>query len=170
MSGEGTMIRISTPSDADAISEVLRAAFTPFKDGCTSGAFNAITPTADEIRERYNEGPIWVAAEGDRVIGTVSTVPEPEWLYIRSMAVSSENRGTGVGYQLIAAIENYAVENGFDRLFLYTSLFLTGAERFYEKCGFIRGRDTEPDEWFGTPGWAMEKKISRNTKQNVAGS
>ncbi|MEP7076366.1 MAG: GNAT family N-acetyltransferase [Acidobacteriota bacterium] len=165
-----TIIRISTPNDADAISEVLRAVFTPFKDGCTEGAFNAITPTADEICGRYGEGPIWVASEGIRIIGTVSTVPEPEWLYIRSMAVSPDKRSTGVGYRLIAAVENYAVENGFERLFLYTSLFLTGAERFYERCGFVRGRDTEPDEWFGTPGWAMEKKIGRNTKQNVAGS
>jgi len=170
MGGEETMIRISTPSDADAISEVLRAAFIPFQDGCTSGAFNAITPTGDEIRERYNEGRIWVASDGDGIIGTVSTVPEPEWLYIRSMAVSPESRGAGVGCQLISAVENYAIENGFDRLFLYTSLFLTGAERFYEKCGFVRGRDTEADEWHGTPGWAMEKHISRNTKQNVAGS
>jgi predicted N-acetyltransferase YhbS len=165
-----TIIRVSTPSDAEAISTVLRAAFTPFKDGCTPGAFNAITPNAEEILGRYNEGPIWVAVDDDTVIGTVSTVPEPEWLYIRSMAVSPDRRGTGIGFGLIAAVENYAVENGFDRLFLYTSLFLTGAERFYEKCGFVRGRETEADEWFGTPGWAMEKKISRNTKQNAIGS
>ena len=56
MGDDQAMIRMSTPSDADAISEVLRAAFTPFKDGCTAGAFKAITPPADEIRGRYNEG------------------------------------------------------------------------------------------------------------------
>ena len=170
MDGKGTTIRRSTPSDADAISEVLRAAFTPFKDGCTPGAFKAITPTADEIRERYNEGPIWVALVGDRIIGTVSTIPEPEWLYIRSMAVRPDAQGGGIGYRLLEAVENHGIESGFNRLFLYTSDFLTGALEFYERCGFVRGKATSAEEWHGTPGWEVSKRIGRETKQNAIGS
>jgi putative acetyltransferase len=168
MNGNGIVIRRSTPSDADSISEVLRAAFTPFKDGCTEGAFNAVTPTAAEIRARYTEGPIWVAETAEGVIGAVSTVPEPEWLYLRSMAVCPEAQGSGVGYRLIDAVEKHAIENGFDRLFLYTSDFLTGALQFYERCGFVRGRQTDPEEWHGTPGWAMERSLRNDEKRYVS--
>src|SRR5262249_29589387 len=150
-------IRLSTSEDAEAIAEVLRAAFTPFRDGCTEGSFKAVTPAIEEIVGRYGEGPIWVALNGDKVVGTVSTVPEPDWLYSRSMAVVPELQGSGVGFGLIDTVEQYAVENGFDRLFLYTSDFLKGALQFYERCGFVRGRKTDPEEWFGTPGWAMDK-------------
>ena len=170
MGDDQAMIRMSTPSDADAISEVLRAAFTPFKDGCTAGAFKAITPTADEIRERYNEGPIWVAIRGDQIVGTVSTVPEPEWLYIRSMAVRPGAQGGGIGYRLLDAVEKYGIENGFNRLFLYTSDFLVGALQFYERCGFVRGKATLAEQWHGTPGWEVSKKIGKETKQNAIGS
>lgn len=164
------MIRISAPSDAEAISEVLRAAFTPFKGGCTPGAFKAITPAAEEIRGRYSEGPIWVASVEAKIVGTVSAVPGTEWLYIRSMAVRPEVQGNGVGYRLLDSVERYAVEHGSDHLFLYTSDFLSGALQFYRRCGFIRGKATTPEEWFGTGGWEMHKKLVGNTKQNATGS
>src|SRR5262245_58453649 len=164
------IVRRSTLEDAAEISEILRAAFTPLRDGCTEGAFKAITPTADEIRERYNEGPIWVATAADRIVGTVSTVPEPEWLYIRSMAVRPDAQGGGIGYQLLGAVETWGNENNFDRLFLYTSDFLTGALQFYERFGFVRGNATSAEEWHGTPGWEMIKEIGRDTKQNAIGS
>jgi len=170
MDGTGTIIRRSTRDDAEGIEGVLRAAFTPFQAGCTEGAFNAITPTAEEIHGRYSEGPIWVASVGDRIVGTVSTVPEPEWLYIRSMAVRPNAQGGGIGYRLLEAVEKYGIENGFDRLFLYTSDFLTGALEFYRRCGFVRGKATFAEEWHGTPGWEVSKKIGKETKQNAIGS
>ena len=170
MDVNGTTVRRSTEGDAEGIEGVLRAAFTPFQAGCTEGAFKAITPTAEEIRGRYAEGPIWVAITDGQIIGTVSTVPEPEWLYIRSMAVDPGAQGSRIGYRLLEAVEAYGIENGFDRLFLYTSHFLTGARKFYERCGFVKGRDTDPEEWHGTPGWGMDRKIGRNTKQNAIGS
>jgi GNAT superfamily N-acetyltransferase len=86
------------------------------------------------------------------------------------MAVCPEAQGSGVGYRLIDAVEKHAIENGFERLFLYTSDFLIGALQFYERCGFIRGRQTDPEEWHGTTGWEVSKKIGKETKQNAIGS
>ena len=103
-------------------------------------------------------------------MGTVSVVPEPEWLYIRSMAVSPKAQGLGIGNKMLQEAERYAADNGFDKLFLYTTYFSASAIKLYEKNGFYKVRDTTADEWFGTPGLAMEKKINRNTKQNVIGS
>ena len=129
-----------------------------------------MTPRADEVGTRFDEGPIWVAVKDGELVGTVSVLPEPEWLYIRSMAVLPSVQGSGIGHRLMDAVEEYAIGAGFERLFLYTTYFSTGAIELYEKHGFKRGRDTTAEEWFGTPGLEMDKKLEAGTKRNVVGS
>lgn len=163
-------INRAAAEDAESIAEILVEAFSEFREEYTSEAFEAVTPSADEILRRLGEGPIWVAAKNGEIVGTVSAVPEPEWLYIRSMAVRPRAQGRGIGFRLLNVVDEYAIENGFDRLFLYTTYFSPRAIKVYERHGFMRGRDTTADEWFGTPGLAMEKKLDRNAKKNVVGS
>ena len=163
-------VRTATVADAKQIADILLEAFSMYKPFYTPEAFTVVTPPADEIVQRFGDGPMWVAVRGEEALGTVSVLPEPEWLYIRSMAVRPAAQGLGIGHLLMDAVEEFGRENGFDRLFLYTTYFSTGAIELYEKHGFIRGRDTTADEWYGTPGLAMDKKIGRNNKQNVVGS
>lgn len=170
MAAEDVQIRFAVENDADAISAILLEAFSTFKSDYTPGSFAIVTPGADEIVRRFDEGPMWVAEKDGEIVGTVSVLPEPEWLYIRSMAVSPKAQGLGISHRLLDAVEQYAIENGFDRLFLYTTRFSTGAIELYAKHGFLRGRETTAEEWYGTPGLAMEKKLEGNIKQNVVGS
>lgn len=163
-------IRMATVGDAESISQVLRDAFARFENDYAPDAFDVVRPPATEIVRRFGEGPQWIALVDNGPVGTVSVMPEPEWLYIRSMAVLPAAQGLGIGNLLLQAVEEYAVETGFEKLFLYTTYFSQSAIHLYEKNGFYWVRDTPPDEWFGTPGLAMEKKLNRNTKQNVVGS
>ncbi len=162
MAGKDIQVRLASLEEADAIANILREAFAEFESDYTPEAFAVVTPPADEIAGRFDEGPIWVAVKDDRVVATVSAVHEPEWLYIRSMAVLPTAQRLGLGRKLLEAVEAYAIEKGFERLFLYTTHFSSGAIKLYEKNGFRRGRDTSADEWYGTPGLSMEKKIGRN--------
>ncbi|CAN5538754.1 GNAT family N-acetyltransferase [soil metagenome] len=163
-------IRLAVPGDEDAIADVLFEAFSQFRSDYTPVAFSVVTPPAEDIAERFEEGAMWVAEIGGKILGTVSVLPEPEWLYIRSVAVLPAAQGKGIARLMMNAVEKYASENGFDRLFLYTTYFSTGAIELYEKLGFKRGRDTTAEEWYGTPGLAMDKILERKTKQNVVGS
>jgi ribosomal protein S18 acetylase RimI-like enzyme len=152
-------IRRATVDEADAVAAIILKAFAPFKEQYTAGAFEYTTPTAEVVRGRLDEGPIWVAISGDEVIGTVSCLPEGERLYIRSMAIDPELQRSGIGQTLLDAIEAYAVKNGFERLYLYTTYVLPGARRLYEKNGFYTLRETQPEEWFDMGGLEMEKKL-----------
>lgn len=152
-------IRLAIEHDAEAIASLLLEAFSPFESEYTSGAFEYTTPKADVIRGRFIEGPIWVAEEGDMLIGTVSGLPELDRFYIRSMAVKREMQGRGVGQLLLGVLEAYAREKGFTRLFLYTTYVLPDAKRLYERNGFVTVRETPPDEWFGMGGLEMEKNL-----------
>lgn len=152
-------IRQATPDEAAAISSLIHEAFAPFETEYTAEAFAYTTPPADVIRGRFSEGPIWVATDGELIIGTVSGLPESERFYIRSMAVKPSAQGSGVGQRLLATLEEFARYAGYSKLYLYTTYVLPGAQRLYEKNGFYVLRETSPEEWCAMGGLEMEKEL-----------
>ncbi|MEO5859991.1 MAG: GNAT family N-acetyltransferase [Pyrinomonadaceae bacterium] len=166
---QGPEIRLATPDDAAAIAGVLFAAFSPNREHYTPEAFDAVTLTPESVLDRLVEGPIWVAELDNEVVGTVSLTTEPEGLYVRSMAIKPSAQRMGIAKRLLDVIDEHAAANGYERIFLYTSYFILGAKELYEKQGFKWVRDTEAEEWHGTLGLEMDKKVERKT-QNVARS
>lgn len=153
-------IRLAVLGEEELIASLILAAFLPFMSEYTPDAFEYTVATADRIRERFVEGPMWLAFDGDTAVGTVSGLPESDRFYIRSMAVSPAAQGTGVGQKLLDVSETHARGAGFEKLYLYTTHVLPGAMRLYEKNGFYVLRETAPDEWFGMGGLEMEKKLN----------
>jgi len=150
-------IRLATPEDAEPISNVLRDAFTVYREHYTEEAFAVVTPGTDVILGRFEEGPQWVAEIDGDVVGTVSLTTEPEGLYVRSMAVSPNAQGRGIGHELLKAVDEHANATEFERIFLYTTYFVPGAKEMYAKHGYEWVRDTTAEEWYGTPGLEMDK-------------
>ena len=139
------------------IAEVLRVAFSEFEPLYTAAAFQATTPSAEEVAGRFVEGPIWIARDAETVIGTVSAVPREDAIYIRSMAVLPSARGRGVAGKLLEVVEEFALNRGARRLTLMTTPFLTSAIRLYTMAGFHRL--PEPSDLHGTPLFEMSKTV-----------
>jgi N-acetylglutamate synthase-like GNAT family acetyltransferase len=135
-------------------------AFLPFRAGYTDEAFEFTTPPTNVIRERFSEGPIWLAEREGIAVGTVSGLPEADRFYIRSMAIDPLAQRSGVGQKLLETVERHAREQRFEKLFLYTTYVLPGAQRLYEKNGFYVLRETLPEEWFNMAGVEMEKILN----------
>jgi ribosomal protein S18 acetylase RimI-like enzyme len=152
-------IRRAVPAEAEAISLLIREAFAPFESEYTAEAFEYTTPSADAIRPRFDEGPIWVAIDNDVMVGTVSGLRESDRFYIRSMAIKPTAQRLGVGQKLLETLEAFAFDAGYDTLYLYTTFVLPGAKRLYEKNGFYVLRETTPEEWCNMGGLEMEKKL-----------
>ncbi|NNE99321.1 MAG: GNAT family N-acetyltransferase [Pyrinomonadaceae bacterium] len=153
------LIRKALTGDSEEVAKLLSEAFGPFEDLYTPEAFEATILDGEKIRERITEdGVIWVALENEKIIGTVSVVDEVEGLYIRSMAVSLKVQKRGIGQKLIEKVERYAVAKKFEKLYLYTTPFLHGAIRLYERNGFKRRENI--DGFFGTALFAMDKKLN----------
>jgi ribosomal protein S18 acetylase RimI-like enzyme len=150
-------IALASVSDAEEIAHVLLAAFRDFEALYTPDAFRATTPDAKQIADRVADGPVWVAKEGETVVGTVSAIERGEEVYIRSMAVLPGARGRGVGRQLLAQVEAFAVSRDARRLSLTTTPFLTAAIRLYERAGFRRAPGRL--DLYGTPLFAMAKEL-----------
>ena len=153
-----TVVRRAVVDEAPIIARVLYQAFVEFEAQYTPAAFAATTPTSAEIRERWREGPVWVAAQDDQLVGTISAIPKSEGLYIRSMAVLSSHRGHGIGHLLLQAVEQFAIAQGFQCMFLSTTPFLAGAIGLYEQFGFQQ-TDDAPHELFGTSLFSMVKRL-----------
>jgi GNAT superfamily N-acetyltransferase len=150
-------IRMALSDEAFAIASLLARSFAEYESSYTPEAFAATISTSDRIRDRINEGPVWVALRNNIVVGTLSAVARGEALYLRGMAVDPTARGNGIGHELLKRAEGYAVQNGFEHLFLSTTPFLSSAIRLYEMYGFSRSNE-KPDDLFGTPLFTMVKK------------
>lgn len=160
-----TLIRRAAVDDAASIASVLRDAFIEYEPLYSPGGFAATTPTADQIRARWEEGPVWVAVQQQQIVGTVAVVPQDTGLYVRSMAVLPSARGQGFAGRLLKEVEFFAIHHGHTNLFLSTTPFLHDAIRLYEHFGFRRSED-ELHDLFGTPLFTMNKMLT--AKQRIS--
>src|SRR5215469_5793245 len=159
------LFRPATPSDASAVSALLRRAFHDFEPLYTPEAFVATVQPESGILNRLQEGPLWVAAKEQSVIGTVSAVRSGDFVMVRGMAVAPEARRLRIGRALLGLTEDFAREHGVNRMLLYTTAFLSQAIRLYRSSGFeFTGEKTSPH---GTELLRMEKGLSRDAGNEV---
>ena len=151
-------MRLARAGEAAELAGVLLDAFEAYRPLYTPAAFAATTPSADQIRQRWDEGPVWIALQDGRAIGTVSAMPRVADLYMRSMAVVPESRGAGGGRALLAVVEAFAASHGHSRIVLSTTPFLADAIRLYERAGFSRVAEG-PADLAGTPLFTLQKPV-----------
>ena len=151
-------IRAAGPPDAVGIANVLFESFVEYRALYTREGFSATTLDKERVLARMGEGPIWVAFREATVVGTVAAVVKGERIYMRGMAVSPIARGLKIGARLLDQVEQWASDEGCQRVFLSTTPFLSAAIRLYERFGFRR-TDEGPHDLFGTPLLTMEKDV-----------
>ena len=152
------LIRRATSDDASSIASLLHRAFLEYESLYTPEAFAATICTPGKIQERIVEGPVWIALSNEVLVGTAAAVSKGERLYLRGMGVDPAARGGKIGRRLLARAEEFAIENGFEELFLSTTPFLSSAIHLYEQYGFCRSNEG-PDDLFGTPLFTMVKTL-----------
>jgi ribosomal protein S18 acetylase RimI-like enzyme len=123
------------------------------------GAHNSAGYAAElaDIDRRVEEAEVFVAIDGDDVIGCVTLVPDATspWAEmladgeagIRLLAVEPACQRRGVGQLLLDACVSRAVELGRKGLLLHSTPWMNAAHRLYERNGFARlpERDWLPD-------------------------
>ena len=94
-------------------------------------------------------GAIFVALDGDAVIGTAAVIPHgPGELELAKLTVDVPARGRGLARRLTEVCLAHARREGARRLVLVSSTRLSAALRLYESLGFVRRPvpDTVPYE------------------------
>lgn len=80
---------------------------------------------------------VFVALNGNRVDGVITVGEKDGCADIGLLAVNEVARGQGMGQALVATVENYCVQHGYDELQVVTQKANAPACRFYEACGFV---------------------------------
>lgn len=88
------------------------------------------------LSKRVSEVEFYVATLKDQIVGCVYIEPKGNKLHFGLLTVSSELRGTGLAQGIIAAIEEYATEQGFKQLDLDYMSIATWLKKYYEAYGF----------------------------------
>ena len=95
-------------------------------------------PVADVSADRL----AFVAEKNDVFQGVIGVESFAKIGLLRSLVVSVDARGAGVGPALVTALEVACLANAVEELWLLT----IDADRFFEKCGFAtRDRADAPD-------------------------
>jgi GNAT superfamily N-acetyltransferase len=152
-------MRLAQDADAADISSLLHESFAEYESLYNPESFAATVIASDQVSSRIVEGPVWIAAGGKQILGTVSVIPRGDSLYIRGMAVRPVSRGQRIGERLLMTVEQFAARGMFRRMLLSTTPFLDRAIRLYEHFGFRRTSEG-PHDLFGTPLFSMEKVLS----------
>ncbi len=84
-------------------------------------------------------GALWVAEDGDAVVGMAAAMPATEDTWeIAKLYVHPDCHGAGLGHRLLDMMEAHAWALGAKSLTLWTDTRLIRAHRFYEKRSWVR--------------------------------
>ncbi len=78
----------------------------------------------------------FVAKQGDTTLGTAALANKGDYGEVKSMFVSPDARGLGLGLKLLAHLEQFARDSGLSAMKLETGSLLKEAHRLYVRGGF----------------------------------
>jgi GNAT superfamily N-acetyltransferase len=144
-------LRRIRPGEHAAAGDVCVAAYQPF----LTGAEDDYAERLHDVARRDAEAEVWVAVEGDRVVGVVTYCrPGSPWREIgrddegefRMLAVDPAAQGAGAGTALARLCEEHARADGASGMALSSLATMTAAHRVYARLGYERdpGRDWSP--------------------------
>lgn len=114
-------VRPARTEDVEALSEFIQ----PFVN-----QGRLLPRTHDELQELTENG--FVALHNGRIVGFAALeIYSPKLAELRSLAVSSEFQGRGIGKALVQACLRRAEERH-----VFEVLTITSSEEFFQKCGF----------------------------------
>lgn len=128
-------IRAATSADSAAVADLATQLGYP------------TTPEEAEARlrdlEERPESSVLVAEAGGVVIGWIQVagayrVDSEPYAEIAALVVDAAHRGGGIGAELVAAADGWAVRHGFRTLRVRSNVVRERTHAFYERLGFTR--------------------------------
>ena len=146
-------IRSAAAAELPAVGELCVAAYAPFLDGDAE-----YVATLRDAAARAAAAAVLVAVEGDRLLGTVTFVPDggplgeiatPDEAEFRMLAVDPAAQGRGVGIALMRRVVDESRRRGKAGVVCSSLAEMRAAHRIYERLGFRRAAERD---WSPVPG------------------
>jgi GNAT superfamily N-acetyltransferase len=130
-------VRPALEADAARVSQVILAALlTSNAQDYPASVIERVKAsfTTDSVRQLMQRRQMFVALVDGELLGTASL----DGRAVRSVFVDPAYHGCGLGRQLMAAVEQAALDSGLTSLVVPSSVT---AEGFYARLGFVRVRE-----------------------------
>lgn len=136
------LIRQALPSDAPALLQITRAAFSEYASlsGQTNtNDFKPLAETEDSIQQAMREKNVWIGFYNKtKAIGTIRCEVLPGGIaYISRFAVLPNWQQVGMGKELLKTAEQYAKEQGAQAVTLHTATKMIAQVRFYTNHSYF---------------------------------
>jgi len=126
-------IRPACPEDFDAIRNCATDAYGKY----VARIGKEPAPMIADFRTQIDQGIVHVSSDdsGD-IQGFVVFYPKDDHIHLENVAVSGKCQGMGIGRALIAYCEDFARQNGFPAVELYTNEKMTENLPLYAHLGY----------------------------------
>ncbi|KPH98897.1 GCN5-related N-acetyltransferase [Actinobacteria bacterium OK074] len=123
-------IRPAQPSDTAAVKAVTDAAYRPYI------ARIGVVPQPMEADHAADVAAGRVFVTGEPVVGLVVIEARADHLFLDSIAVHPDARGTGVGRRLLTFVDAHARALGLPEVRLYTNAMMWENQKIYPAYGY----------------------------------
>ena len=145
MSGDVTVSQLPADfEDWQGLLALIRRAFS-YMDGVIDPPSSAHLLTPELLRTKARAETIFLAFQGERLVGCVALDDRGDSLYLGKLAVDPDVQGHGIGRRLLDAAEQFARAKGRQTIELQTRVELTGNHKTFARLGFVEtGRTAHP--------------------------
>jgi GNAT superfamily N-acetyltransferase len=99
-------------------------------------SMHRLTPAS--IAEKSRDETLFLATDGEDLVGCVFAKPQGAALYVSKFSVRPDRQGQGIGRRLMEAVERHAREVGAAALELETRIELTGNHATFAAMGYAK--------------------------------
>ncbi|RTL72068.1 MAG: GNAT family N-acetyltransferase [Hyphomicrobiales bacterium] len=142
LEAEGLALERADLGDREALVALQRAAYARNRDLLGVEPL----PLLADYAELLARQEVWVARDGDAIIGAIMLEPHTDHLLLWSIATAPGGQGRGLGRKLLAATDTRARQLGHAEVRLYTGSPLAHLIAWYGRHGYVATHvETLPD-------------------------
>lgn len=124
-------IRRADISDAPSLASCIDAAYAQY-----AGRIKDLPPVSEGCAEDISGNQVWVAVDGDEIVGGLVMVLRVNHIKLANLAVRPDHAGRGIGKKLIELAEHEALRRGFAEMRLNTHAGMTENIALYGHLGW----------------------------------
>jgi ribosomal protein S18 acetylase RimI-like enzyme len=125
--------RLATSADVPTLSLITADAYAPVVDQIGRPP----APVTADYQDLVAKSEVWVAQDGDTVVGLLVVEVRDDHLLIENVAVAPAVQRRGVGSALLNLAEAQAARLGLREVRLYTNELMTQNLTFYPRRGYV---------------------------------
>ena len=152
-------LRRAQPADVGAVARVTDVVYRKY----VPLLGRAPKPMTADHAGMITDDLVWLLLRDGEPVGVLELVQEPECMLIYSVAICSGFQGHGLGRSLLDWAERQAVQDGNQRMRLYTNALMTSNIALYRGLGY---EETAREPYLGSTLVHMSKRLHDGEAQD----